>query len=316
MTTIHETRYANFPAIRIENEKLSLVCIPELGGKIASIVNRKNDFDCAFVNPYTGIVKYPYNAAYSTSDCGFGELLPSIGVGMYTEGPWKGTPLPDKGELWTQGFETEIDGEDLIQRAYGVRFPYLFSRSLSLEGNRIRLSYGLENLCTFDFKYIWSMQPHLCISGNMEIEAPEGASFFVDWSKNRRFDVGNRKYTWPVAIAEEDGTAADFSRIEDMDGDAEKLYLSDMTRGEVSLIYRERSQKVTFKFDTKVNGFCGLWINKAGWPLDKDPTRLVAIQPCNCMSDFFEVTDRKGAIGLVKAKSRNEWSVTVEIDSI
>jgi hypothetical protein len=315
MTTIRETCYADFPSLRVESEDIALECIPELGGKIASLVNKKNGFDCAFVNPYTGIRKYPYDASYLTSDCGFGELLPSIGVGRYTEAPWKGIPLPDKGELWTQGLETAIEEGALVQKAYGVRFPYLFSRRLSLEGNRLRLDYSLENLCGFDFKYLWSMQPHLRLSGKMEIEAPERSTFFVDWSKNHSFEIGERKYAWPTARSA-DGNSVDFSRIDEMNGDADKLYLADLARGEVSLIYREQGQRVRFIFDTSVNGYCGLWINKAGWPVDKDPTRLVAIQPCNCMSDFFERSDSRGAIGLVRARSRNEWAVVVEIGGI
>ncbi|MGA2548324.1 MAG: hypothetical protein ABSF43_17395 [Rectinemataceae bacterium] len=316
MTEIHETRFADFPALRMESDELAIVCIPELGGKIASLVNKRNGFDCAFVNPYTGIVKYPYDAPYTTSDCGIGELLPSIGVGAYPDAPWKGIPLPDKGELWTQGFETKIEGGSLVQRAQGVRFPYIFSRRLSLEGGRVRLDYGLENTCAFDFKYIWSMQPHLRLSGDMEIAAPEGASFFVDWSKNYRFDTATGKYRWPLGLAEGDRRRVDFSRIDAMNGDADKLYLADMARGEVSLIYHRHSQRVSFLFDTAINAYCGLWINKAGWPVEGNPTSLVAVQPCNCMSDFFEITDRNGAIGLVKAKSKNEWSVTLEIDRI
>jgi hypothetical protein len=316
MTTIHETRFADFPALRMESDELSVICIPELGGKIASLVFKRNGFDCAFVNPYTGIVKYPYDAQYLTSDCGFGELLPSIGVGAYTEAPWKGIPLPDKGELWTQGLETTIDGVSISQKAYGVRFPYLFSRAMSLQENRLRLDYSLENLCAFDFKYLWSMQPHLRLSGNMEIVAPERSTFFIDWSKNYNFEIAKKKYGWPIAATEEDGAKIDFSRIDAMNGDADKLYLADMARGEVSLMYHEHSQRVTFLFDTAVNGFCGLWINKAGWPVEGNPTSLVAVQPCNCMSDFFEKTDRNGAIGLVKAKSKNEWKVILEIDRI
>lgn len=316
MTTICETRHADLPALLVENEELALVCIPALGGKIASIINKRNGFDCAFVNPYTGIVKYPYDAPYLTSDCGLGELLPSIGVGTYTEAPWKGIPLPDKGELWTQAMETTIDGTALRQKANGVRFPYLFTRSLTLEGNRVRLDYALENLCAFDFKYLWSMQPHLRLDGSMEIVAPTSSSFYVDWSRNYRFETASRKYPWPIAETEGEGTGVDFSRIETMNGDADKLYLADLPRGEVSLVYHDRRQRVGFHFDTAMNPYCGLWINKAGWPEDKDPTRLVAIQPCNCMSDFFETSDRNGAIGLVRAKSRNEWRVEMEIEGL
>jgi hypothetical protein len=196
----------------MENDELAILCIPELGGKIASLVNKENGFDCAFVNPYT-------------------------------EAPWKGIPLPDKGELWTQAFETAIDGGSIAQKVHGVRFPYLFSRAMSLQGNRLKMDYTLENLCAFDFKYQWSMQPHFRLSGNMEIVAPERSTFFVDWSKNYNFETAKKKYGWPIAGTKNDGTKIDFSRIDAMNGDADKLYLADLARGEVSLVYHEHSQK-------------------------------------------------------------------------
>ena len=40
MTSITETRFADFPSLRMENAEISLECIPELGGKIASFVNK------------------------------------------------------------------------------------------------------------------------------------------------------------------------------------------------------------------------------------------------------------------------------------
>ena len=98
-----------------------------------------------------------------------------------------------------------------------------------------------------------------------------------------------------------------------MTGDAEKLYLTGFEQGSVSLIYNDEGQEVSFRFDPSVIPNCGLWINKGGWPVTGNSTQLVAIQPCNCMSDFFDVTDRRGAIGTVKGKDRNRWRIEIEI---
>ena len=316
MRSIKESRYNTFAAFDLETDFLKATVIPELGGKIISLVDKETGFDFAFINPFSGLVKYPYDAQYVTSDCGIGDLLPSIGVGLHTDGPWKGVPLPDKGEIWTQPMETEVLAAGLLQKTYGVRFPYLFTRKLSVDGHVIALDYTLENLSPFDFKYIWSMQPHLRISGNMEIVAPGKPSFYVDWSKNYAFETQERKYSWPCARPKNADMEVDFSRIEKMNGDADKLYLTDLEDGVVSLLYKDEKEKVTFKFDPSVIPNCGLWINKAGWPVEGNQTKLVAVQPCNCMSDFFDVTDRHGVIGMVKGKASNHWRIEIEVSSI
>jgi hypothetical protein len=315
MRMINETRYQGFSAVEIETDLLKVIVLPELGGKIISVLNKKSGFDFAFINPFTGVVKYPYDVEYLTSDCGIGDLLPSIGVGYYTDIPWKGIPLPDKGEIWTQPLETTLLSTGLEQKTYGVRFPYHFARKLEVCKNVVTLDYTLENLCPFDLKYLWSLQPHLRISGKMEIVVSGTPSFYVDWSKNYAFETQERLYDWPIARPKNRNKEIDFSRIETMTGDAEKLYLTGFDQGSVSLLYKDEGEKVTFKFDPSVIPNCGLWINKEGWPVEGNSTRLVAIQPCNCMSDFFDVTDRHGVIGVVKGKGKNRWRIEMEVDS-
>jgi hypothetical protein len=316
MREIKETRYEGFAAVELETESLKVIVLPELGGKIISVLNKESGFDCTFINPFTGLVKYSYNAEYLTTDCGIGDLFPSIGVGFHTDGPWKGVPLPDKGEIWTQPLDTAVLPTGLVQKTYGVRFPYLFTRQLEIRENVISLDYTLENLCPFDFKYIWSLQPHLRLSGKMEIAASGTPSFYVDWSKNHAFETQERLYDWPIAQTKNSDRKIDFSRIERMTGDAEKLYLTGFNRGIVSLLYKDEGEQVSFRFDPSVIPNCGLWINKEGWPIEGKSTKLVAIQPCNCVSDFFDVTDRHGAIGTVKGKDKNRWRIEIEVNSI
>jgi hypothetical protein len=316
MPTIKESRYESFASIELESDSLKVIVLPELGGKIVSLVNRQSGFDFSFINPFSGLVRYPYGAEYLTTDCGIGDLFPSIGVGLHTDGPWKGVPLPDKGEIWTQPMETQVLPKGLLQKTYGVRFPYQFTRRLEISEHAIVLDYILENLSPFDFKYIWSLQPHLRISGSMEIQASGKPSFYVDWSKNHAFETQEHKYTWPCARPKGSDKEIDFSRIDKMTGDADKLYLTGLDKGSVSLLYKDEKEKVTFTFDPTVIPNCGLWINKAGWPIEGNQTKLVAIQPCNCMSDFFDVTDRHGVIGMVKGKARNRWRIEIEATSL
>jgi hypothetical protein len=312
MTRIEETRHQSFPAVRLENEALTVVSIPELGGKIIRLADRASGFDPVFTNPHTGLVKYPYDAPYTTSDSGIGELLPTIGPGEYPEAPWQGVRLPDKGELWTQPFTTRVEGEALVQSCCGVRFPYRLTRRLSLQADSVVLEYALENLCGFDLRYLWSLQPHLILTAEVAIEVDGPAAFYVDWSKNHALEARTRKYPWPQAVTQ-DGARVEFSRIRGMDGNADKLFLTDLAKGEVRLRYLDRRVSLVFGFDNNAIRHCGLWINRRGWPSEGKPTELLAVQPCNCTSDFFADSLRQGSGGLVKAHSDTTWKVTIEM---
>jgi len=162
-TRIRETTWDSYSALTLENDELSIVTIPELGGKIISFVGKCQGFD--------------------------------------PEAPWNGVPLPDKGELWTQEFATSIQRDSVVQKVRGVRFPYEFTRKLRLRKNALLLDYTLENLCSFGFKYIWSLQPHLVLTTDMEIALDGPGRFYVDWSKNRTFETRTKKYEWPVAVS-------------------------------------------------------------------------------------------------------------------
>jgi len=308
------TTLAGFEAWELGTDELSLVVIPELGGKITSFVHRPSGFDFAYVNPQTGIVRYPYDAPYLTTDCGIGDLFPAIGVGVHGDGPWKGVPLPDKGEIWTQPMATRLEGECLASTCTGLRFPYRFTRRILLAGNEANLMYEVESLCDHDLRYQWSLQPHLRLEGRLHLRVPAGATFLVDWSKNGDFEPKTR-YRWPDGAVRRSGARVDFSAIDEMDGNAEKLYLTDLPAGQVALEYLDRGLALVLGFDTRNTPHCGLWINREGWPLDREKTRLCAVQPCNCLSDFRETTESMGAIGVLPARSTQRWAVAMQVTS-
>lgn len=86
--------------------------------------------------------------------------------------------------------------------------------------------------------------------------------------------------------------------------------------GEVRLLYHDRGMAITWHFDNRLIANCGLWINRAGWPVAGKPTELIAVQPCTSTSDFFEDNCRQGSITVAAARSVSEWSVQVAVDSL
>jgi len=314
MSIIKEISYDGFKALNISNDFVSLTAIPSLGGKIVSVENKKSGFDFAFKNPYIKNHSCKYASDYSDSSAsGIDECFPTVALSKYTEYPWENIEIPDHGEIWSQEMETEVTGKTIIQKVHGIRFPYIFNRAINIEDNSVSLNYRVENLSNIDYKYIWSIHPHFVLLENTEINMEKGADVFVDFTKTNDFQLKTFKYKWPV-LKTGDGKEIDFSKITAIDnGQAEKLFVCNLKEGKVKLSYPEQDESITFKFNNEVLRYCGIWIDRGGWPFNDNPYKVLAIEPCNCITDRFEDTFKRGAFDVVKAKSYNEWKLELII---
>ena len=183
-----------------------------------------------------------------------------------------------------------------------------------LEDNQLNLNYRVENYCSFDLDYIWSIHPHFNLYENTRILIDGNPDICVDFTKNNAFELKSKKYKWPV-LQTEDGGKIDFSLITDIDsGEAEKLYLSNLVKGEVKVNYLDKKESITFKFNKDILKNCGIWIDKSGWPFNSNPYKVMAIEPCSCISDRFEDSFQKGVFETVKSKSYNEWNLVLILE--
>ncbi len=314
MPKVVEIEYDGFRALNLSNPFLSLTVIPSLGGKIVSLYNKRSGFDFAFKNSHIDNHICEYDSDYAESSAsGIDECFPTIALSQYEEQPWKGIKIPDHGEVWCQEVDTELKDNTIIQKIHGVRFPYCFNRTINLEENRVILNYRVENLSSFDLNYIWSIHPHFDLYENTKISIKGNPDVYVDFTKNNSFKLKTKKYKWPV-LKTEDGKEIDFSLITDIEnGDAEKLYLQNMIDGEIVLEYLDQNESITFRFDENILKYCGIWIDKNGWPFDTDPYKVLAIEPCSCISDRLEDSIQRGSFETVKAKNYDEWKLELII---
>ncbi|MBA7560566.1 hypothetical protein ES708_02195 [subsurface metagenome] len=160
MIKIKETKLEDFKALTIKNKKISLTIIPELGGKIISIINRETGFDFIWRNKTIKLQKFSYDSNFAFSDSsGINECFPTIFPCKYICFPWENIMIPDHGEIWPLSFKTVVKENKIIQDVHGVRFPYIFTRVIGINNNTIKLSYKVENLSQFKFNFIWAIHP-------------------------------------------------------------------------------------------------------------------------------------------------------------
>ena len=96
---IEKTNFKGIEAIKLENNYLKVIIIPELGGKIASIYNIEKDFELLFQNKEDIYVKPKLYDAFEKFDAsGFDDAFPTIDkCSVYINN--KHIEYPDHGEM-------------------------------------------------------------------------------------------------------------------------------------------------------------------------------------------------------------------------
>ena len=143
-----QTVYKGLDAWTLENDALRLTFLPGYACKMASLINKKTGREWLFQSNNDTLRVPEYGASFAEYDSsGFDEVFPSIDACPYPCGTYRGTPVPDHGEVWALPWEHTVhaDGNGLTARVQSPKLPYRFTRELILSGHDIRLHYTLEN---------------------------------------------------------------------------------------------------------------------------------------------------------------------------
>jgi len=315
--------YEGFEALEISNEEIFLLVVPELGGKIASMVHRHSQREWLWKSPYLEYRKPIYGTSYIREfDLGgLDECFPTVAPTFFPAGPWAGTPIPDHGELWPQAWDVEIHQSpqriELVMRCYGVRLPYRFERTITVEAGKAmaRLGYRATNLAPFELPFIWSIHPLFRIVPGMHLSLPAGVSQVrVDFSTNDLFGKTGTLQPWPLA-RDASGQTVDLSRIQPPSLGQGVKYFTLPLQGdepvEAILSTPDEEHSFCFRFSPSEISHVGVWMNCAGWtPLAQPPYYNLALEPCIGASDSLTVAvNHWREHGVLGPKQERCWSL-------
>jgi len=313
MTEISKDKFQNLTRIKMENEKISLAVLPEIGGKMISLVFKDTGREYLFLSGRE-FKKPVYETNYEDWDIsGIDECFPAVVKGPYPEWPWKGAEIPDHGEVFTLPWDYKEQDEKIVMSVYGVRFPYRFVKVVSLEQNTVKINYELYNLSPCEFKYIWSAHPVFALTEGTKILLSGNPPIQMDFSKNDRFNDYLSETNWPYA-QQADGKKVDLSVIRSATEDsATKVFATKLDSGRCGFEDPNTGDFLQMSFSLNETPCIGLWINEGGWPFDGQGTFNMAIEPCNCCFDKIEDAVQKGKNGLVKANAKKTWHLDITV---
>ena len=310
MTTISEDALGDFRRITLANGIVRAQFLPELGGKMTSLVRIATAHEF-LLQPQRTLRRASYGDAFHDYDTsGFDECMPTVSACHYPEG---GQSLPDHGELWSVPWDAQIVGEQLRLWAEGRAVPYRLEKAVHLEAGDIVVNYGLMNDSDADLKFLWSAHPLLTVEAGSRITLPSNVDeLFVSYSFRNRLGSFGGPCGWPTVRTGGGEEQIDTVRPPSV-GFADKLFTSRVNRGYCALYKPESNESISFRFDPTMVPYIGVWICQGGWPDLAHGQYTVALEPCTGRPDSLAMAIARGENDFLRARESKYWTLRLSV---
>ncbi len=303
--------------ITLENDKLNLKLIPDLGGKITEInlmesgtqflklsdISLENvplpEFGDLFLPPYA---------------FGFEECFPNVSSSGI---PLKDSfiNLPDHGELWSRPWKYEFADKNKI-RLYieGNLLSYTFSKKVQIVENTIKIEYELKNLEDVTFHYIWSAHPLLSIQqGDKLILPSEVSRVMLNWSSDTSLGRAGDYLSWPNLFGKVENKNFNTVASESL-GFSAKLFTEKLKTGKAGILKKETGESLIFSFNVDETPYLGIWICYGGWPADSiEEEYTLALEPCSSRPDDLSKAIDRNESSKIGPGATKKWSMNITL---
>ena len=304
----------------------SVIFMPQLGGKIASI--RANDHELlqAPLLPYAPRTS---TMAFDSGDAsGWDECLPSV-AGCTVETVSGPVAIPDHGDLWRVAWSVMRDQESGFAGASSITLiGECFSLPLRLErkatlteadkGWQLSLNYTLTNTGVFPVPWSWAAHPLYAVEAGDRITLPDSIhTLRLEGSGGGRLGTGGAAVSWPIATLT-NGNKTDLSLAESPASRiGDKLFAGPLSEAENWCVLERPSAgvRIRLRFDSTATPYLGLWICYGGWP-DKPGAKqvCVALEPSTAPVDSLALNGPWSRV--LEPGESFSWPMLVEIESV
>lgn len=264
-------------ALVLENEHLRVTVLPELGGKIWSIVAKRHDREMLWHHPHMPPRRAPFGATYDNWFCGgWDDIFPNdfpVDIG--------GETWPDHGEIWAMPahwwFESSTAHEIVLGFEHrGIVIPTRFQRVLSLRSGEasIRLDYRIVNEGLTPLDLHWKSHPALPLGDGARLHLP--IRTVIDEPGFGEV-FGEESCSWPHAT-DANGNPLDLRDLPAPGSGAVQFwYGTDLTAGWAAVNYPDAGVGFGLTFDRSVQDSLWVFLTAGGWRnLD-----VVILEPCS-----------------------------------
>ncbi len=310
----HPSRYKDQPAITLESETVAAQFLPAVGAKLCSLVYKPAGVEVLLQRPNERYFTAPYDGDYvAQGECsGCDEMFPSIDRCFYEGYPWRGTPIPDHGEVWSIPWRcTEADGR-LHFATHGVRFPYQIEKWVGFtDSTTLRTEYRLTNLSPFDFDFMWASHMMVNLEEGAELTLPDGVrKIVIALDFDGRLGRYGDELDWPVARLA-DGSERDLRRMQPKVARAAVKYFvkGHMPEGWCALSFPVAGFILRLAWPAEQVPYFAALPDEGGW----QDLYSIFLEPATASFDRLDVARVRGECSIVRAGATYEWWLEMKL---
>lgn len=317
---------AGLDRIRLCNRYVDLCILPEVGGKILKLIDRRSGHNWLWENPHIAPTRSRVNADFNCDQDsgGWDEVLLSIKPGEISTDSGPTWCIPDHGDVigrcWSvDELRAAPDGDAVCDMVVaGDAMPYEFRRTLRLlHGEpRIEVGYSLTNNGPSPMPAYWCAHTLLAAGPDTRIELPGDMPLRVDDAATRERCQPDNQQRWPV-LQFQDGSEKDLSQSFASNGSdsgfASKIFVRSPECGSVDVLTTDTGARLALRFDPELLPWLGLWINNRGWSgCDTEPYLNLGVEPATSPYDSVSEAIRNDSVDWLQPGETKSWSLHLE----
>ncbi|REE57445.1 uncharacterized protein DUF5107 [Paenibacillus taihuensis] len=270
--------YNDVRTVVIENEKLRVIVMPDLGAKIWQITFKPRGKDFLWQHPRIKPRKVGLHTNYDDHFFGgWDELYPNDMAESINE-----EMLPDHGEIWTLQWQYAIERADdeAVTLHMWVETPITASRlskriTLRAGESKLRFQHTITNLGRRPQPYLWKLHAAMAADEHSRIDLP-ARNMMVEGFGSPRTGRTNFTYEWPFAEDDQGGKHDMRQALSSESGVSEFQYATDMKAGWCALTHTLEGIGFGLSYDNEVLPSCWLFASYGGWR----ELQTVVLEPC------------------------------------
>lgn len=305
-----EFKFKNTAAVKIENEYLSIIILPKIGSKIASIFSKQKDFEFLFQNKGDSYKKAEFGADFAAYDCsGFDDCFPSIDQSkllinneLYT--------YPDHGEIWTAEFDYQIEARKISLDYQSPYFKYDYHKTIELQKNKLSLNYKIKNNLKTALPAVWTLHCLLNYDKNVKLNFPPDLKKVINVQESDYLGQKGAEHSFPIT-EDSFGEKYRLNRVNNREKRlTEKYYSSgEINVGRVSACYPDQAAEFIIKYDSKKLPYLGFWLTEGGFKGDYN----FAFEPADGFYDSVNLALKNKKVNIIEADAEYSFSIDLII---
>ncbi len=310
MTDIFNSTWHDFAALTLENARLRVVILPQLGAKIVSLFDKAHNHEW-LVPPMRSLKQTAYGDDFVSQDMsGWDEMMPTISA--CSSG---GAALPDHGEVWSIPWDVEQSTQAVVLSVSGTAVPYRLTRSAALtSADCLELRYRLTACGEAPLPYLWAAHPQFNADPQTRIVLPAQVTGLINViAGDPAWGAAGTLHAWPQAAAA-DGSLWQLDRVREVSHrSCRKFYVPpELPTAWAALVHEGLGCQLRLDWSATELPYLGLWVDEGTY----NARPVAAPEPCTGYYDSLERAVQNGKVPVLAPGAQHTWAIRITLSDL